>query len=84
MLNLNKFEDLLNRYDGTTNRFFNIFNYHYDQILREIIQEVSRLPKKEEADLLIDMLIVHMEEFMNWPSNESIEDFKSDLLARKH
>lgn len=52
---------------GTAQSIQNIFNYHYDQILREVEQEVANLPKEVREDI-IDHIVEDMEN--SWPYSE--------------
>lgn len=52
---------------GTAQSIQNIFNYHYDQILREVEQEVANLPGPFKQNI-IDHIVEDMEN--SWPYSE--------------
>ena len=52
-----------------------IFNYHYDQILREIKQTI---PAKDQPQVM-DSILDYMEEVIAFPSNDSLDNFIEDL-----
>ena len=72
------YKELLNKYAGITARMKTIFDYHYDQIMREVETECSSIPKGDR-DCIMDNITLYMEEYMAWPSMESLEDFKKDI-----
>lgn len=65
----------LKSYKGIASRLQTIFNYHYDQIFREIKQEIPA----EDQPQVMDSIIEYMEEVLNFPSNESLDTFIRDL-----
>ena len=65
----------LKSYKGIAYRLQTIFNYHYDQILREIKQEI---PAEDQLQVM-DSIINYMEEVLAFPSSESIDTFIRDL-----
>ena len=65
----------LKSHKGITYRLQTIFNYHYDQIFREIKQEIPA----EDQPQVMDSIIEYMEEVLAFPSTESIDTFISDL-----
>jgi hypothetical protein len=67
------FKEYLEHFQGTASRMQTIFNYHYDQIQRELEQEL-----KEDKDYM-EFIIEYMEESMNWPSCDDLEQFIKDL-----
>lgn len=73
-----EYKELLDKYAGITARLKTIFDYHYDQIMREIEIECSSI-SKEDKGCIMDNITLYMEEYMAWPSMESIEDFKNDI-----
>ena len=58
-----------------TSRLQTIFNYHYDQIYREIKQEIPA----EDQPQVMDSIIEYMEEVLAFPSPESLDTFIRDL-----
>lgn len=75
---LQNFKNILEHYEGFTARLRNIFNYHYDQIMREIEVETSHIPEGDKTCIL-DMMTEYMEEFMGWPSIDGTKEFIQDL-----
>lgn len=65
----------LKSHKGITSRLKTIFDYHYDQIFREIKQEIPA----EDQPQVIDSIIEYMEEVLAFPSTESIDTFIRDL-----
>ena len=65
----------LKSYKGIASRLQTIFNYHYDQIFREIKQEIPAQEQRQVMDSILD----YMEEVLSFPSNESIDTFIRDL-----
>lgn len=65
----------LKSHKGIAYRLQTIFNYHYDQIYREIKQEIPA----EDQPQVMDSIIEYMEEVLAFPSTESIDTFIRDL-----
>ena len=65
----------LKSYKGIASRLQTIFSYHYDQIFREIKQEIPA----EDQPQIMDSIIEYMEEVLAFPSTESIDAFIRDL-----
>ena len=65
----------LKSYKGIASRLQTIFNYHYDQIFREIKQEI---PAEDQLQVM-DSILDYMEEVLAFPSNESLDTFIRDL-----
>ena len=65
----------LKSYKGIASRLQTIFSYHYDQIFREIKQEIPA----EDQPQIIDSIIEYMEEVLAFPSTESLDAFIRDL-----
>lgn len=57
---------------GTASRIQTIFDYHYDAILREVEQELSKHPQKED---LMDLFTELMEDI--WPVAQG--DFTTEI-----
>ena len=65
----------LKSHKGIASRLQTIFNYHYDQIYREIKQEI---PAEDQLQVM-DSIIEYMEEVLAFPSPESLDAFIRDL-----
>ena len=65
----------LKSYKGIASRLQTIFSYHYDQIFREIKQEIPA----EDQPQVMDSIIEYMEEVLAFPSTESLDAFIRDL-----
>ena len=65
----------LKSHKGVASRLQTIFNYHYDQIFREIKQEIPA----EDQPQIMDSIIEYMEEVLAFPSTESLDAFIRDL-----
>ena len=65
----------LKSYKGIASRLQTIFSYHYDQIFREIKQEIPA----EDQPQIMDSIIEYMEEVLAFPSTESLDAFIRDL-----
>ena len=79
LLKLKTMDKTLNNYlkshKGTASRLQTIFDYHYDQILREIKQTI---PAKDQPQVM-DSILDYMEEVIAFPSNDSLDNFIEDL-----
>ena len=60
----------LKSHKGTASRLQTIFNYQYDQILREIKQVI---PAKDQPQVM-DSILDYMEEVIAFPSNDSFDN----------
>jgi hypothetical protein len=78
--NQQQIKDILTHYQGLTNRLKTLFAYHYDQIDREIHQELSHIDKEDQG-AISEWLALYLEEYMNWPSNQSDQEFIQDLIS---
>ena len=65
----------LKSHKGIASRMQTIFNYHYDQILREIKQSITAKDQPQVMDSILD----YMEEVIAFPSNDSLDNFIEDL-----
>ena len=65
----------LKSHKGTASRLQTIFDYHYDQIIREIKQEIPA----EDQSQIMDSILDYMEEVIAFPSNDSLDNFIQDL-----
>lgn len=63
-------EELLTNVIGSAARIKRSFDYHYDQMQREILQEISSLPEEEQG-IIYDAFTSYMEEVMNWPTQHT-------------
>lgn len=68
-----KNNELLKKYAGISTRIRRIFDYHYDQIQREVQTEISTLTPELQAQFM-DLIVEYMEESINWP----------DPMTKKH
>ena len=79
LLKLKTMDKTLNNYlkshKGTASRLQTIFDYHYDQIIREIKQEIPA----EDQSQVMDSILDYMEEVIAFPSNDSLDNFIEDL-----
>lgn len=72
--------NFLNTHKGTASRLKTIFAFHYDQIQREILQELS-ICNDPSKDLLFDFIAEYMEESMTWPEPDNQESFNKEMAA---
>lgn len=71
--------DFLNYHAGIASRLKTIFAFHYDQIQREVLQELSTC-NNSTKNLLFDFIVEYMEESMTWPSDNQ-RSFNQDISA---
>lgn len=80
--NRNRVFEYLQYFEGTASRIKRIFDYHYDSILREVYQELSsQFNDTPDSRLVMDFIIEHMEEIMNWPDSELTQEEFNKLIA---
>lgn len=72
--------NFLNTHQGIASRLKTIFAFHYDQIQREILQELSTC-NNPSKDLLFDFIVEYMEETMTWPEPDNQESFNKEISA---
>lgn len=72
--------NFLNIHKGIAIRLKTIFAFHYDQIQREILQELSTC-NDPSKDLLFDFIVEYMEETMTWPEPYNQESFNKEISA---
>lgn len=72
--------NFLNNHKGIASRLKTIFAFHYDQIQREVLQELSTLDNRSK-NLLFDFIIGYMEEDMTWPEPDNQESFNKEISA---
>lgn len=72
--------NFLNIHKGIAIRLKTIFAFHYDQIQREILQELSTC-NDPSKDLLFDFIAEYMEEIMTWPEPYDQESFNKEISA---
>lgn len=74
--------EYLQYFKGTASRIKRIFDYHYDSILREVYQELSsQFNDTPDSRLVMDFIIEHMEEGMNWPDVDATQEEFNKLIA---
>lgn len=69
--------DFLNNHPGTAQGLKTIFAFHYDQIQREVLQELSTC----NNPMVFDFIVEYMEEIMTWPEPSDQETFNKEISA---
>lgn len=72
--------DFLNNHAGIASRLKTIFAFHYDQIQREVLQELSTC-NNPTKNLLFDFIVEYMEESMTWPEPDNQKSFNREISA---
>lgn len=72
--------DFLNHHAGIASRLKTIFAFHYDQIQREVLQELSTC-NNSTKNLLFDFIVEYMEESMTWPESDNQKSFNREISA---
>lgn len=72
--------NFLNTNEGIASRLKTIFAFHYDQIQREVLQELSTCSNPSKG-LLFDFIVEYMEEDMAWPEPDNQESFNKEISA---
>lgn len=75
-----KNNELLKNYAGILARIHRIFDYHYDQIQRDVQTEISTLIPELQAQFM-DLVVEYMEESISWPDPDDQEAFEKQLLG---
>lgn len=74
-------KEILRERQGLASRVKNIFDYHFDQIVRELIAE-CKLPSTSDPETykVLEYFVDYLED-MNWPFQDSVEEFIDHLVG---
>lgn len=68
-------KNYLDAHQGPASRIKTIFDYHYMVIQRELEQAIP----KRDRDWVMDHLVEYMEETLNFPYGENLDEFIKSL-----